>query len=134
MRTIYSKDKSKRIDYHMTAGKGMKLNAKFGRNLFSIKSEEGLMQMAGLDPEGGYQLFLALTELTEDQIDDFEIDDIWAFLEGIFTDFFPSRVRETIPKLLEALKKQVLTSMAAQFETMDSPTAASSSVTGAAAL
>lgn len=119
-------------EYHMTAGKGMKLNQKFGRNLFSIKSEEGLMQIAGLDPEGGYNLFMELIGIDADKIDDFEIDEIWVFLEGVFSDFFPSRVRESIPKLLKGLKEQVVKSIEEQFRTTDSPTAVSNSATGSA--
>mgnify|MGYP000317081005 CR=1 FL=1 len=132
MRQIKGKDGTVR-EYHMSAGKGMKLNQKFGRNIFSITSEQGLMQIAGLDPEGGYNLFMELLGITVDEIDNFEIDDIWTFLEGVFTDFFPPRMREKIPKILEALKTTVLTNIEQQFASTATQTAASNSATGSAA-
>ncbi len=46
MRQIKGKDGTVR-EYHMSAGKGMRLNQKFGRSIFSINSDEGLMQIAG---------------------------------------------------------------------------------------
>jgi hypothetical protein len=132
MRQIKGKDGTVR-ECHMSAGKGMRLNQKFGRSIFSISSEEGLMQIAGLDPAGGYELFMELLGLTIDELDNFEVDDIWVFLEGIFTDFFPPRMREKIPKILEALKTTVLNKIEEQFASMDTPIAASNSATGSVA-
>ncbi len=132
MRQIKGKDGTVR-EYHMSAGKGMRLNQKFGRSIFSINSDEGLMQIAGLDPAGGYTLFMELLGLSIDDLDNFEVDDIWTFLEGVFTDFFPPRMREKIPKILEALKTTVVSKIEEQFATTDTPTAASNSATGSAA-
>lgn len=132
MRKITSTDGATSIEYHMSAGKGLALNAKFGRNLFSLSSEEGLMQIAGLDPVGGYELFMELTKVSIEDIDKFDTDAIWEFLEGIFTDFFPKRIRPEIPKMLLALKAQVTKNILAQLEA--SQTISSNSATGSAEL
>lgn len=132
MRQIKGKDGTVR-EYHMSAGKGMRLNEKFGRNIFSLNSEQGLMQISGLDPEAGYRLFMELLNLQIDDLDNFEVDDIWAFLEGVFTDFFPPRIREKVPKILEALKTTVVSTIEQQFSNTAVPTAASNSVSGLAA-
>lgn len=131
MRQITSKT-GKTHEFHMSAGKGMALNEKMGVKVFSLNSEAGLMQIAGVDPEGGYRLFMEMLKITPDQLDDFEVDDIWKFLEGCFTDFFPPRMRAKIPQLLEALKTTVIDQLEKQFVTTTSPTAPSSSVTGSA--
>lgn len=132
MRQITSKTGVTR-EYHMSAGKGMALNEKMGVKVFSLNSEAGLMQIAGVDPEGGYRLFMEMLQITPEQLDDYEVDAIWAFLEGCFTDFFPPKMRPKIPNLLEALKKTVLEQLEKQFGDTNSPIAPLSSVTGSAA-
>ncbi len=76
---------------------------------------------------------MELLGLNIDDLDNFEVDDIWTFLEGVFTDFFPPRMREKIPKILEALKTTVVSKIEEQFATTDTPIAASNSATGSAA-
>ncbi len=132
MRKITSIDGTKFIEYHMSAGKGLALNAKFGRNLFSLNSEEGLMQIAGLDPVGGYELFMELTKVSPEELDNFDTDAIWEFLEGVFTDFFPKKIRPDIPKMLLAVKAQVMKNVMAQLEV--SQETSSNSATGSAEL
>jgi hypothetical protein len=132
MRQITSKS-GKTHEFHMSAGKGMALNEKMGVKVFSLNSEAGLMQIAGVDPEGGYRLFMEMLKITPEELDDFEVDAIWTFLEGCFTDFFPPRMRSKIPQLLETLKKTVMEQLEKQFGETTSQAAPSNSVTGSAA-
>ena len=132
MRQITSKSGTTR-EFHMSAGKGMALNEKMGVKVFSLNSEAGLMQIAGVDPEGGYRLFMEMLKITPEELDDFDVDAIWVFLEGCFTDFFPPKMRPRIPDLLEALKKTVIEQLEKQFGATSSQTVPSNSVTGSAA-
>lgn len=132
MRTIAYIDGSKTFEYHMSAGKGMKLNEKLGMQIFSLSSEKGLFQICGLDPEGGYKLFMAMLNITDvEELDKFNTDQIWQFLEGCFADFFPPRIRPHVPEFLQKVQAMAMEQIQKMFsEPATSPTAPSNSATG----
>lgn len=133
MRQIKSIDGKRTVECHMSAGKGMQLQQKLGRNIFALNDNEALMQIAGLNPSAGYELFMELTKVTVEELDQFDTEQIWEFLEGVFVDFFPGRIQKLIPELLKKVRESISVELLKSFESTDAQNAVSSSVTGSAA-
>lgn len=115
----------------MTSGSAMRLKQTFGEKLFTL-SEEGFIQKASVNPVLGFDMFQGIFNLTTEEMDNFEADDMWTFLEGVFTDFFLPHMRPSIQKMLAMMRNMDPEELEKKMALMNTQNAALNSATGSA--
>jgi len=106
MATLKKKDGTSR-QYALTAGAAERLQDHVGCKLFSVMDEGGAGFLQGfyLNPMNAVKVVKFCFQMEDEEVDQYDMDDIYDFVENLIIDFFPKRVRATVRKLLTLIQE-----------------------------
>ena len=93
--------------YALTAGSAEKLQNELGCKMFALMEGDGsgFVQSILLNPMNAVKAVKFCFQLSDEELENYEMDAIYEFVEDLVVDFFPKSLRAAVKKMIGLLKE-----------------------------